>query len=81
MGLVMVGAMIAKNVSVPIALSIPVAGESMTIQSILDGIMPGLLPLLLTFGVMGLLRKRINVNWLIISLMAIGILGGIVGLF
>lgn len=41
--------------------------------------MPGLLPLLLTFACMWLLRNRVNALWIIVGFFAIGILGAATG--
>ena len=46
-----------------------------TVQSILDQLMPGLVPLLLTFACMKLMKKKVNAIWIIFGLFAIGILG------
>lgn len=54
-----------------------------TVQSILDQLMPGLVPLLLTFACMWLLRRKINALWIIIFFFIIGIVGywgGLLGL-
>ncbi len=41
--------------------------------------MPGLLPLLLTFACMWLLRNRVNAIWIILGFFVIGILGAATG--
>lgn len=46
-----------------------------TVQMILDQLMPGLVPLLLTFGCMWLLRHKVNALWIIIGFFGLGILG------
>lgn len=51
-----------------------------TVQDILDQLMPGLVPLLLTFICMWLLNKKINALWIIIGLFGIGIIGHWLGL-
>lgn len=54
-----------------------------TVQSILDQLMPGLVPLLLTFACMWLLRRKMNALWIIIFFFIIGIFGywgGLLGL-
>ncbi|AKC60602.1 PTS mannose transporter subunit IID [Blochmannia endosymbiont of Camponotus (Colobopsis) obliquus] len=50
-----------------------------TVQSILDQLMPGLVPLLLTLISMWLLRKKINALWIIIGFFVLGILGSWIG--
>lgn len=49
-----------------------------TLQSVLDQLLPGLLPLALTFLCMWLLRKKVNPIAIIFSLFAIGILGALI---
>lgn len=51
-----------------------------TMQDVLNSLMPGLVPLLLTFGAMKLLEKEVNPLWLIFGLFAIGIAGYGLGL-
>lgn len=51
-----------------------------TIQNILDDLMPGLVPLLLTFLAMKLLEKEVNPLWLIFGLFAVGIIGYALGI-
>ncbi len=51
-----------------------------TIQNVLDDLMPGLVPLVLTFIAMKLLEKEVNPIWLIFGLFAIGIAGYALGI-
>lgn len=46
-----------------------------TIQNILDDLIPGLVPLILTFVAMKLLEKEVNPLWLILGLFVVGIIG------
>jgi PTS system mannose-specific IID component len=53
------------------------------VQTILDQLMPGLIPLLLTFACMWLLRRKVNALWIIMGFFVIGIVGfwaGVLGL-
>lgn len=81
-GLMVVGAMAASRVTVNTPLSI-VVGEGVTsIQSVLDSLAPGLIPLGITMLVWWMLRKKINTVWIIVAIFVIGILGyftGIIG--
>ncbi|KRM57417.1 PTS system mannose/fructose/sorbose family transporter subunit IID [Secundilactobacillus malefermentans] len=52
----------------------------MTLQGIFDELLPGLIPLLLTFMCIWLLRKKMNAIWLIFLMFAIGIFGYWIGL-
>lgn len=52
-----------------------------SLQSIFDQLLPGLLPLALTFLCMWLLRKKVNPIAIIFVLFALGIIGALVGIF
>ncbi|MDX5626752.1 MULTISPECIES: PTS mannose transporter subunit IID [unclassified Brenneria] len=86
LGLFVMGALVNKwtHVNVPLVVSriTNQNGETTvtTVQSILDQLMPGLIPLLLTFGCMWLLRRKVNALWLIMGFFAIGIFGYWIGL-
>lgn len=87
LGLLVMGALVAKwtTVNMPLVLSSYTnsAGEQVTttVQSILDSLMPGLVPLLMTFACMWLLRKNVNPLIIILGLFALGIVGYAIGLF
>ncbi|MNP69346.1 Mannose permease IID component [compost metagenome] len=50
-----------------------------TVQGILDQLLPGILPLILTFVCMKLLKKKVNPIVIIFSLFAVGIIGYALG--
>lgn len=86
LGLFVMGALVNKwtNVNIPLVVSEiknPETGEITitTVQTILDQLMPGLVPLLLTFGCMLLLRRKVNPLWIIVGFFVLGILGYYVG--
>ena len=87
LGLLVMGALVAKwtTVNMPLVLSSYTnsAGEQVTttVQSILDSLMPGIVPLLMTFACMWLLRKNVNPLIIILGLFALGIVGYAIGLF
>jgi len=82
LGLMMVGAMIASSVGVPLNLILYSEGEAIfDVGSSLDSIMPGLLPLALTLLVVALYKKKVNPTIMIIALIALGILGALIGIF
>ncbi|RJT45822.1 PTS mannose transporter subunit IID [Rahnella woolbedingensis] len=86
LGLFVMGALVNKwtHVNIPLVVSkiTDQTGHTTvtTVQTILDQLMPGLVPLLLTFGCMWLLRKKVNALWIIIGFFAIGIFGYWIGL-
>ncbi|MGP1931723.1 MAG: PTS system mannose/fructose/sorbose family transporter subunit IID, partial [Arsenophonus sp. ET-DL12-MAG3] len=59
----------------------PYTGETTitTVQTILNQLMPGLVPLLLTLLCMWLLRRKINPLWIIIGFFILGIIGYLTG--
>ena len=81
MGLFVMGSLVSKwtTVNIPFVLSSYTAQDGTdvvnTVQSILDSLLPGLVPLLLTFLCMWLLRRKINAIWIIFGMFAVGILG------
>ncbi|CRX42132.1 PTS mannose transporter subunit IID [Yersinia enterocolitica] len=85
LGLFVMGALVNKwtHVNIPVVVSkiTNSAGETTvtTVQTILDQLMPGLVPLLLTFGCMWLLRRKVNALWIIMGFFAIGIFGYWIG--
>ncbi|ADL69322.1 MULTISPECIES: PTS mannose transporter subunit IID [Thermoanaerobacterium] len=85
LGLFVMGALVSKwtTINVPVVVSKVVTnGKTVTttVQDILDQLLPGLLPLLLTFATMSLLKKKVNAIWIIFGFFAIGILGYALGI-
>jgi len=81
MGLLMIGAMTASFVKFNCIVSIALPqGDPVMIQTYLDTIFKGLVPLLYTLGCLKLLKKNTNVNWLIIGTMVIGLVLGLTGI-
>lgn len=82
MGLVMVGSLVSQMVSISSPLVIPMgAGTEMVIQDIFDGIIPGFLKLVLLFGIVALIRKKWKPIWIIFLILAIGVVGSLIGVF
>jgi PTS system mannose-specific IID component len=81
LGLIMIGAMTASSVTFSTIITIPAgSGDPVSVQTYLDTIFTGLIPILYTLGCLKLLRKNINVTWLIIGTMVVGILLGLLGI-
>ena len=82
LGMIVVGALIASYVSVNIVTPDYLSMQgTIDIQSILDSIMPCLLPLVLTFFMYGLVKKNVSPMVNILVLVIIGIVGGFLGIF
>lgn len=84
-GLFIMGALVSKwtNINVPVVISTVQGPDGKmvvnTVQSMLDTLIPGLLPLLLTFLCMRLLKKKVSAIAIIFAMFALGILGYIGG--
>lgn len=81
LGLMVIGAMVPNLVSVSVAGSLGTGDSAQSIQSNIDGIMPSLLPLLVTFGVFQLVQHKVKIAWILVILMAVGIIGSFFGIF
>lgn len=81
LGLMVIGAMVPNLASVSVAGSLGTGDSAQTIQSIIDGIMPSLLPLLVTLGVYELVQHKVKIAWILVILMAVGIVGSFFGVF
>ena len=86
LGLFIMGVLVTKWTSINVSLTAyETAGSDgkrvvTTIQDILDDLVPGLLPLALTFAMMYFLRKKISPIVLIFILFALGIIGYATGI-
>lgn len=78
-GLIVAGAMTAEMVYLSVPLQIGTGETATTVQSILDGIIPGLLPLGLTGVVFYLLKKGWKPLTLTFLLMLLGVVGAFFG--
>ena len=72
-GLCVVGAMIASMVSFSTPLVLSIGETSIEIQSVFDQILPKVLPLGLTFGIYGLLKKGYKTVSVMLGIIVIGI--------
>lgn len=82
LGMIVVGALIASYVSINIVTPEYLSMQgTIDLQSILDSIMPCLLPLAVTFGMYGLVKKNVSPMVNILILVLIGIIGAFLGIF
>ena len=85
LGLFVMGALVSKwtTVNIPLVVSTITRQDGTiaitTVQDILNQLMPGLVPLILTFICMDLLKKKVNAIWIIFGLFALGIAGFAIG--
>ena len=86
LGLLVMGALVSKwtSVNVPFVVSRYTGSDGKevitTVQTILDQLMPGLIPLILTFVCMKLLKNKVNPLIIILGLFAVGIIGYALGI-
>jgi PTS system mannose-specific IID component/fructoselysine and glucoselysine-specific PTS system IID component len=52
----------------------------MKAQEFIDKILPSLLPLLFTLGMYKLIRKGVNINWILLGTVAFGMAASALGL-
>lgn len=82
LGMIVVGSLIASYVGVNIVTPENLSmGGTIDLQSILDSIMPCLLPLAITFGMYGLVKKNVSPLVNILILVLIGLVGAFIGVF
>jgi len=80
LGTFVVGAMIASMVRLSTPLVFEFNGAETVIQDMFDDILPGMLPLALTFFVYYLVKKGFKMTSIMLGLMAFGIVGVLVGI-
>lgn len=81
LALTVIGGLVVSNVKVPVALIVTMGGGTLDVAAILNGIMPNLLPLLLSLYVYHLVQKGIKINTITYVILILGILLTAVGFF
>lgn len=80
-GMMVVGGMVATLLTIETPLTFEMSEATVEIQSILDGILPSMLPLAVTLGIFALIRRKLRVSWLTIGVLIAGILLHVIGIF
>jgi fructoselysine/glucoselysine PTS system EIID component len=78
LGLMVVGAMPATLMSVRIPILIGSHDPLISIQSILDQVVPAAVPLAITFGVYYLVKRQVKTTYLLVGLLVLGFVGSII---
>lgn len=73
LGLMVLGVLVAQWINVKTPVAFTAGKQVMKLQDILDGIMPSMLPLISTFIIVKLLRKKITPNKIIIGIFAVAL--------
>lgn len=80
-GMTMVGFMITSTVKMSLALTLTIPGaEPVLVQTYIDQIMQGVLPIALTFACYYALKKNMNQNTLVFVVMLVGFVLGFLGI-
>lgn len=80
LGLLMIGCMTATMVKFESKLGIPIeGGKPIKIQTYLDQLWVGLVPLIVTLVCYWLLSKKVNVNWILLGVLVLSIALGLLG--
>lgn len=80
-GLTMVGAMVATMVNVKLAWTIQVGETSVVVLDVINSIMPGILSILLVFGLVKLIKKGVKPVTLVLGILIITIVLAFFGIF
>lgn len=81
LGLMVVGAMPATLMSITTPLQIGTEKSAVSVQSVLDQVVPAMIPLGLTFLVYYFVKKNIKTTYLLLGLLLLGFAGSIIHLF
>ena len=81
LGLIMVGAMTATTVNVPLAWTLGSGDTAVVIGDLLDGIYPGILSIAIVMVCMWLTKKGVRPLQIILWIIAIALLGAFLGVF
>ena len=79
LGMFVIGAMAALRVTIGLDINIIAGSTSLSIQSVLDSIAPGIIPLALVAIIYKLVAKKINPIIIVLLVFVIGILGSYLG--
>lgn len=84
-GLMVVGNMAVSRVAVMVPLEFTFSNELGDVvfniqEGVLDALLPGILPLMITLGVWQLLRKRVKPLTIVVILFIVGVVGSLLGL-
>lgn len=81
LGLMVVGAMPATLIAINTPITLGSAKSAITLQSVLDQIVPSIVPLGLTFLVYFFVRKQVKTTYLLVGLLVLGFVGSMVHVF
>ncbi|WP_088810245.1 MULTISPECIES: PTS system mannose/fructose/sorbose family transporter subunit IID [Listeria] len=77
-GLMVIGSMVASMIGITTPITF---GKAFNLQEVLDNIVPGIIPLGLTFFMYWLLQKKVKTGWILLISIAGGIILSVLGIF
>lgn len=80
LGLMVLGVLVAQWINIKTPISFTAGKTVMKLQDVLDGVMPSMLPLIATFIIVKLLRKKVTPNKLIIGIFAVALVLSLLGI-
>jgi mannose/fructose/N-acetylgalactosamine-specific phosphotransferase system component IID len=80
LGVLVIGSMVGTMVTIKTPLVLNLQGAKVNFQQIFDQILPQALPLGATLLTYSLLKKRVNINYIMLGIFAIGIIGSLIGI-
>lgn len=79
-GLMVVGNMAATRITVNTPFKVTMGSGVIKFQEILNSLLPGLIPLVITLIVWKLVAKKINVTWIVVGIFIVGIAASYLGI-
>ena len=80
-GLMMMGALTAGNVSISTPLSLSASGSEFALQAFLDSVVPGILPLAAVFAIyIYMAKKGQNFNRILLVILIVSVVGSLLGI-
>lgn len=80
-GLMVLGVMTATMVNIPLDFVVGKGEQAMSLKTIFDGVMPNLIPLLLTLGIYKATKKGISTTVILFAVIGLAIIGSVIGIF
>ena len=81
LGVIVIGGMTAQMVSVPVSFDLLINQTPVNIAQLYNGIIPAALGVVLLFALIGLIKKKLHPTWLIVIVLALGMIGAFFGIF
>ncbi|MGN0268093.1 MAG: PTS system mannose/fructose/sorbose family transporter subunit IID [Lachnospiraceae bacterium] len=80
LGIIMIGGMIVTTVNITTPLTFSLGGTTYQLQAILDDILKGILPLLVTFFTFHLVSKKVSTTKIMLGMVVVGLILGFLGI-